>query len=207
MGGVNELQGGSGVNLILSKRFKVGEAPAPFMASELFPMVGLELDRPEWKFLSGERLCGFGATLVATSSQHSSVGLENPTDSGMILVVESILLAAIQGVVTIFDLRMDNGFTPDTRGQGVFLDSRLGDSTAAVPTGRSLFFTSAGAQPGLGFRRVIVEANASVLVPIDVVLGPGGQLWLTQTAQNQQIVFSPLWRERAAEPGELQGAL
>ncbi len=207
----NELQGGAGVNLVLSKRFKIGDAPAPFMASELFPTFVVENDRPEFHFLGGSRLWGISGTDAATAAETSNVGVENPSGSGLISVITHVQCSSGGVAGATFDIRMEaaaGGVTPDSVSQTVFLDSRNGPSATRVPTTRLLLFTTAGAQPGISFNRQTVDDQGqSGVIPVDVVLGPGGRLWCTIVGVFIGCVASFRGYERPAEPGELQGAL
>lgn len=206
----NELQGGAGVNLVLSKRFKIGEAPAPFMASEIFPTFVVENDRPEFHFLGGSRLWGISGTDLAVAAQFSAVGVQNPLNSGLISVVKEVWVTSGGLPAATFDLRIESatvGVTPDTVFQTVFLDTRNGPSVTRVPTTEGLLFTTGGAQPGIGFFRGTTDASGQFRrIVVDVVLGPGGRMWVTQAGVQIACVASFRGYERVAEPGELQGA-
>ena len=62
------------------------------MASEIFPMVVLENDRPEWAFLCGNKIASGRNTDGAVAAQFSHVGLHNPAGSGIMAVCEQITI-------------------------------------------------------------------------------------------------------------------
>jgi len=89
----NEIQRG-GLNRILYRTLTIkGDVPpAPLIGAEIVPTMPLEVDRPEWGFLAGERRCWAEASLFNVAGQVCKVVLENPAGSGIFLVIERLTL-------------------------------------------------------------------------------------------------------------------
>ena len=160
--GFNEMVGGDRINLLLSKRFKIQGPPAPVMASEMFPVTVTENDRPEFHFLAQSHLWGATATDLGVVAQRSNSGVQNPVDSGVLVVVKRVWLSTDGIPDAVFDLRVEltnGGVTPDTVSATRFLDTRLGGSSTRVPVTQTVIFTTGGAQPGLSFVRGTTNAS------------------------------------------------
>lgn len=201
----NEMTQGQGVNQILSRRFGVQGPAAPSVASELFPTCEL-LSYPENWFLQLERLVGAFDDQPAVAAQRQHVGIWNPAGSGALLVVEQVRIHNASAGTLLYQVAMglDNG--TNTTGQGGdFLDTRLG-STGFLSTGQ-IWDLSAASVIGREVERVQLAAATQVLVPGPWVLGPGGFVCVRGGVVNMAINTSWRWRERAAAPGELQGAI
>ena len=118
----NEIQGGR-LNSILHKLLNMAEgSPSPTLATDVFPMLALEVDRPEWHFLGGERLGWARWYLGGTAAQYSHVGLRNPAGSGVLLVVDRIVVSVAAGNPVQLGLRtvaavdvVSSGLSRDTR--------------------------------------------------------------------------------------------
>lgn len=201
--GQNELQGGSGVNLILSKRFKIAGAAAPFMASELFPMIGLEIDRPEWGFLGGTRLGAGTVGQAGVVAEFAQAGLLNPTGSGAIIVCVMIGFRVTSPVPTV-QVRVGFNPTTDAETSGTNRDLRWGEANAN--TIARLFVRSAAALDGRVIYNGSGPADQKNFYSQAIVLPPGAFVQANRDVLNEDIVASFSWYERAAEPGELQGA-
>lgn len=208
--GFNELQGGEPANQILQRRFGItGQAPAPVMASELFPTVCLESDRPEWHWLGGGRLVGGRGFLAAAPGNFSQLNLQNPAGSGVIAVVDSIVIADDAGATAMWQIRV-NGVgaltVPSASARGFMLDSRAGMAAgfrSSLSIGELLTATIAGQV----VNQVRVGANGNYQDIGSYVLGPGSEIVVSPTTQNRSNLVSFRWRERAATPEELTGAI
>ena len=194
----NELEDGAGLNQILSRAFGVQGAAAPFMASEVFPVLVMGNDRPEWQFLSGDRLASGFHSDAAIAAQRSHVGINNPAGSGAICVVESIIVSGISATVAI---AIGKGAVIDSAaGQKFFRDTRLPIATGG-PTCDLYDTTQAGA---LGATVLTLEVGAVALeVKGPWILAPDGFL-LVRGGTAVAVSANFIWREYAAANGELR---
>ena len=182
---------------------------------QLLPVIVLENDRPEHKFL-GEEALAWGQNLTAAIAAITSfAGLRNPAGSGKILVVERVLgIRAATGQRMYYGLARSPTVTQvnteqprDTRQQpsGAFgvgatgivgqIVSARSDTIVVTPFvvgefGAAALNASAQIEPSL-----VLAADDTLLVwPSD---GAGSN------TVNAAIQASFFWRERALEPTEL----
>lgn len=192
----NEIQVGR-YNGVLHKLLGMPEgAPSPTLATDVFPMLALEVDRPEWKFLGGERLCGGRMTDGNVAAQYSHVGLRNPAGSGMLVVVQKILIGFAANGAMYVALRAistaDNiyaTYTRDSRWPGLLGSAKIIDHTTAVAQGTPYAYIR-----GL--------ANTTAQLTDPYVLHPGYDLLVRNAAVNVQVDCSFMWTERGFEPNE-----
>ena len=196
---------GQGLNLVLSRAFGVQGAPAPFMASEIFPMVVLGNDRPEWGFLQNCRYAQGRGLDAANAGDTSHVGLQNPVGSGAIMVIERIMMANTTANALTLNLAIGIGITPDASGGETFLDTRYGVA-ANFPTGNIVLLTQV-AGVGTLIDQVRVTANSVLTYPGPFILGPGGFFVVRGAAANQSATAAFRWYEYSASDGELLNAL
>lgn len=72
-----------------------GENPVPTLA-ELVTVVGVELDRAEWGYAGQEtRWISRNISSAAVAGQLSGVGIRNPIDSGVLVIVELVVNTAV----------------------------------------------------------------------------------------------------------------
>jgi len=191
----NEIQVGR-FNGILSKLLGITGAPAPVSATDIFPMLALEVDRPEWHFLGGERLCQMRWQDAAVAANFSSVGLRNPEGSGVLIVVESITMWFAANAQAYIGVRANT--TIDASYPGRSRDTR---NAAANAVGLLVERTQATAP---AYQTSHVVALASTLVRDDTpwILTPGYELMTWPAAQNVAQTTTFNWRERHLEPSE-----
>ena len=206
MGVLNEMDDAGGLNLILSNRLGVQGAAARKVATELFPMMALEVDRPEWHFLAQSRLCRASRNQGAVGGAYSAVGVANmPGGSGVLSVVEEIIVHETSGGLATYWVGFNNlqslggGFTT-TPGQVV--DSRWNED----PSTATFYGTTVGSLTSI-IEVVLSSGYTSTRIKGPFVLGPGSFVWVQGAAQNQRVDASFIWRERAATAGELRGAV
>lgn len=200
--------GETGLGQVLAKRLTTpGAAVAPGVAPELFPNIVLENDRPEWKYLAGERLAvmaGFAVAGVAASI--STIRLRNPLGSNVIAVFEEIEVQPGSATDCIIS-RIEESGALGTEGGTASRDTRFRDD--ALVTGHARIQVTGGAimVPGLNaipLRRWFSVASAErVTTRQPIVLTPGFALDITTAAEAVTLLASATWRERAAQPGEL----
>jgi len=188
-----------GLNQILTRRLGMqGGASAPGVAPELFPVISLENDRPEWGYLKGERICGRNVTVAAVAGSFSFMQLYLPSTSTEIAVVTSIANTGSSSIGIARGVGIGGGVggwiaqtvgTRDFRWNGERTSCLLErNSGAALP---SLF-------PAFG-----LLTTTKLLYQEPIVITPGTSLILFGNALNTAIVAELAWRERPANPGEL----
>jgi hypothetical protein len=197
---LNEIQIGR-FNGILHKLLDMKEgAPAPTLATDIFPMLGLEMDRPEWKFLAGENLAAGSRTDAAVAGQTSHVGLQNPAGSGVLVIVEKLILIGASG--NEMRVCMQQGTQADATGYGVKLDTRGWPSaTAWTPVATLFDYTNATAIGTIAtVQRIGPELQRIAEYPM--ILKPGTRCVVRQSAVNLACQVSFVWRERVLSPSE-----
>lgn len=207
MAGFNEIQVGR-FNGVLHKLLDMKEgAPAPSLSSDVIPTLCLENDRPEYKFLGGERLAAGVSDLVATAGQQAYARLRNPANSGVLCILEQaiITVAASTDIVEIRIQTESQAFS--ATGLKAARDRRMaaalgggGDAVTCIVETLSSAVT-VGALVG----RVRLDAAAGfqpLVYNVPWVLGPSDSItFRSQTAANRLIV-SWSWRERVLERSE-----
>ena len=207
MPSMNELGGGEGVNQILSRRFEIQGAPAPMMASELFPMVVLEDDRPEWKYLANEKYAVGYLSEAAAVGNYSIVQLDNPASSGAILVVEQIELYNSSSAVQVYAISLQSGSLLSRLAaqtyQGMPRDSRF----AWDQSSRSVGLMRSGISASLlqeDVMRIACPPSTQYSIKVPWVLGPDTVLSVAHATTNTAASVGFYWRERAATRAELR---
>lgn len=187
---------------VLSKRLNVqGGSSAPAVAPELFPVLALENDRPEWSWLTGEILGASALVEGATAAQFSKVQLYNPPGSGLIVTVVASLAIS---PATVAIARCPNTYVPTLLNNGATTqrDFRSRWAAANITTART--FRGAEAAATANVRNVWIIPGANYIPFYEpIVLAPGGTLEWAAATVNQALTVSILWRERSAQPGEL----
>lgn len=96
---MNEIQRGN-VGEIPRRILQVNSPgnPVPFLSPILLSALTLESDRPEWKFLSGQRAAAmaFGA-IAPVALQYSFASVTNPSTSTVLVVVQRLRLDTLAG--------------------------------------------------------------------------------------------------------------
>lgn len=209
MGFQNEMDDGGPLNQVLSRRFGVSGPPSPTVASDVFPTVevGDEGMSPEYHFLAGSRLALAGFVDSAVSAQNSAGHLTNPANSGVIAVLERIIVQNSTTAARTAAIRNEGGplSAMDTSPAGFFRESRLNFETArsTLQVGNN---TSAS-QPGQIVMRVVVPPESNLILRIPWVLGPQSRIIVEYLTTNNGITGNFVWRERALVRGEVQGAI
>jgi len=176
------------------------------VATELSPEIAsafiLEIERPEWEFLKGEKLVSAVFATAAVAAQNSGVRLRNPADSGVVAVFPP------GGIVL--------GLTGNT--SGIILERNVVQAglTTALPTvSRDTRYPVLNASALLSSQQNVVppsgEAYWSTNLPLDepaqvnmaFVLTPGFQLQLSTLANNCAMRGTFSWLERRLDVMEL----
>jgi len=192
--------GEASLDQVLVRRLTTpGGAVAPTVAPELFPVITLENDRPEWGYPKGERLCAATVFATAVAGQFCSAQLYLPSTSRELIVVKAIVATTtntinIQRLVGIGGGGAGWGarttLTRDFRWNAERTSGILEQRTNAVaPTSFSAIAQLSGV------------LNASITEPI--VISPGTALGINCAIVNTQLSALIYWTERGAQPGEL----
>lgn len=199
----NEIQVGR-LSGILHKLLSMKEgAPSPVLATDIFPMLALEVDRPEWKFLGGERICLGGASTGATEAECSQNALYNPPGSGVIGIIETIRCFSSGGTFYA-TLRLGAGepLVGSVQPTRAIVDSRYPFAAATMPTLQVWAGTAAAQQGNVAGWLGRGLANHTLVSDFAIVLSPGFYVSLHTYADNQDFGTMFHWRERAIEPSE-----
>lgn len=168
--------------------------------NELFPMIDVESVKSELQLLTGTRL-GFSSTIqnaLAANLNHSQIF--NPADSGMLVVLEQIdlLTETQQNIEYALATAGLTNFTANV----AFRDTREGILNLPVAQIRDV--QQVGGLPQFG----LVQGPVGVTITLKdknglFVLGPGTGVTFATTLVNTNLQCNYLWRERVAEPAEL----
>lgn len=180
----------------------LGIPGAEFAAADLAPEIQagvvLEIDRPEYGFLKGERLCGWAGTAAAAAALRSTIRMANPNNSNLLIVIHRITVSVNTVLVAM-------RFNPTTTGEvastaeAQALDRRWGQAPAA-------FFASnitlaIGGIGGLvfGMMRRVSEGATSMAHDYfsPIILSPGQSVILIPGADNLAMSAHFVWTERA----------
>jgi len=168
--------------------------------TELFPVLDVERVPGELLLLGQTQLCIGSITFSSAAAQSPRTQLFNPVDSGKLITVSSMIISVPAASIVRFSV----GFTALTTGQGTerYRDGRL--PLAARPSGQIRTQSSAAQTDAHGqFRmggsdpRQFTDENAMA------VLSPGSGYEWGSNIINNSISVTWHWRERVAEPSEL----
>jgi len=166
---------------------------------DLFPTIEVENVPSELLALSGWRLAWQSTERPASVGDQSASQMFNPADSGVIM---SVTLIGLRVSVTGNFVQMQIVDTPLTTAStnGLFRDSRFGVPRSTVAEFRS----EDGVPTGGGPRLLVTSGQLLLLDPNGIaVLTPGSGLQVGTVNLNTQLTVNYFWRERVAEPSEL----
>lgn len=207
MASFNEIQTGR-LNSILHKLLDMKEgAPAPSLGSDIVPMLALEVDRPEWKFLGNEKLCIAPFLPAAVASNIGQGSIFNPDGSNVLCIIEDWVWTVQSTSTFTVEVRVDTSEITGTLRSGQLRDGRWGAPNTVFPTCR-VRDNATGSTVG-GFLLANYRGTGSQLLarpPLAVpfVLTPGNAYTVggVQGVANSNVFGYFLWRERAFEPSE-----
>jgi len=168
--------------------------------TELFPMFDLENVPAELLALSGWRTGLGSAQLGAEGASIGKTQLFNPDDSGYLVVCTRIDFAS--NVTLTWEIDTVNIPLTNAPGGENFRDTRFGVATTPVAQVRTLV-DATGIPPTWQAR---VLANTTYSIQDDngcFVLAPGTGVTVAPAVVNVLAFVSFFWRERLAEPSEL----
>jgi len=168
--------------------------------NELFPTIDVETIQQELAFLSGWQTYTAGVTSPALAANNSLHQLFNPVGSGKLIVLERL------------DIRSDSlqfcRYLTDAIALTNFVanpfvrDTRL--PIATLPVGQIRNVQQAGTVSLSGIILVQIDVNEVIEEKKGIcTLRPGTGFTFASTTQNSSITTCWWWRERNAEPAEL----
>lgn len=203
------------LNAFLKRRWGVvgPSGPVVTIASDVFPMERVDLGMdPDLHYLADQRICAAGRFDAASVGGQSSIGLENPLDSGTLAIVfglsiwpdvetgnnvEITLVGNNAATFPAFDASANGGIRdarPQVAGESLSSVCIIGDRTVLAPAG-------VGVQVGLFRVGGDTSKNFSYLGPW--VLSPTSRLTVNNRTDNVGITVSFKWIERRLGPWEV----
>jgi len=178
---------------------KIGSAAAPSLAPEIAPSFDVnQQDDPQLAFLRGEKIAGYGRSLAAAAGFYSSAALRNPANSGILVIVDTIMAysatsAATVSISQLNDLTSSGPCTPR--------DTRWGNN---VTTTARYTYRNDSAGPVAGARIAEIPAGTFGMHEMPVVLSPGFALVLETSSVNAALAWAFRFSERSIPAEELQ---
>jgi len=164
------------------------------------PAIVLESDRPEWGWLKSENRFAARLFIAAAVGNFSTMVLENPFRSRVLIVLEAILSTSVAQEVFI---RAEEPAALPASVMGVPLDFR--SRVAANSIGKVNAVATAAL---LGTEICAVMIGQTVpKFDIPIIVSPGSRLILCSTLTNVALNASFVWRERVMETTEQGKAL
>jgi len=214
VGTPNEINTGRYGN-ILSKILGIKDRnPSGEVATEVFPVLALESDRPEWLFLANERLCAAGDSQAAVVGQVSGHSLLAPATSGIIAVVSHVYVSTSSSGQIIMAV---NGSTLATPYPSRIIDGRSEQynttntvQASCLPAKATTAGTFVAADREIMRFRLVTSQVQKIEGPW-VLFGSGvgaqvvvpSGLVFQSTNQNVALEVSWHWRERQFDPAEI----
>lgn len=168
--------------------------------SELFPTIDLE-DPPSELQLLGGTVLGMGAsTLVGAAGETAKIQVFNPADSGKLVTVTHVLITSTStgtGRLAVATASLASGI-----GTQVVRDTRKG--IIQRPTAAMFQESSAGIVNSNMIFALLADTDLTIQDRKGLfVLSPGTGLTAGHGTVAVRLTCTFLWRERAAEPSEL----
>jgi len=168
--------------------------------TELFPMIDVEGDRGELQLISGTALGMGGQVKSGASGETAKIQLFNPVDSGKLITVTDIFIAAdatqnifLSRTTILLSSGVGTQLPRDTR------QSLTDRPVGAIFSESSVPFADAHMQI-----RLIASTTFHMHATNDLmVLSPGNGMTVGSGIAQSTFRVSFLWRERAAEQSEL----
>jgi hypothetical protein len=194
-------------NSLLSKLLGMsGEIdPVPTLAPEMVSVLALEVDRPEWAFLKGERRLQCFGLPTGTAVFRGIFVARNPAGSGTLAVLESINVTPSSGAVQSFYLGLGLGALSVSTLGLIVRDTRQNSAAVSGPATLAVATVAQVALPPLieEFYHGSSLAAVGELVPLDIILSPGREfaMW-GDIGATATFKVNLKWRERVLEAAE-----
>lgn len=184
------------------RRFHLaGESRSPSELSDsIVATVVLENDRPEYHALYGGRIASGRASQGATAGVYSYTQLFNPAGSGVIAVCECI---NVQVTADPFIMRQAVAIGSAVTSIG-FRDFRFPVQAPTCQVREGQDAASIGTIIGQPTFNVLSGTTLYGVWPHAIILAPGTGIGVRTNGTNLSIFGAFVWRERAADPFELQ---
>lgn len=176
----------------------------PAVSPELSAALVLELDRPEWCFLKGERCCAGIIDVVGAAAVRSRWRFRNPVNSGALIVIESLGICFPVTTVSTFNMAIGVATTDRTN----IVASVQRDSRSGTQRGVAVL---SGDNDGLvnltgTLFEVDVTATVGNITPVNlpIILAPGSHIDGECGQLNQEILANIRWREREIRQYEIR---
>lgn len=189
---------------ILRRRLQTDSAPS--LSDTISPAIVLENDRPEYSYLMGEVLAQQYAGVSAVAAQYGYVQLFNPTNSGVLTVIDLIqcyqdtnlaLLARYDTALgTLVSTRAPMRDTRWDRALGAFKQTQTQLRVLNSATAFGTFLT---------FGPIVDAVNGTEFhghLEGPYLLGPGSGMHIRTGNVNQFLTVSFQYRERPMAPWE-----
>lgn len=203
MNGINDW----GINQFLQRRLNITDSPAPAgtLAPEVMPVLQVAPPSQDDDFLRGVRRCGGATGIAALAANFSIITLFNPTGSGILVLVDELILNSGSAGTNI-ECYIERVQLPTMATQGSAVrDSRWG--LGATRTAAILAGGQTATAPNIAWIWFGRFAQSGIFPPssynIGAVLTPGSMLILYPSLVNVAINATIFWRERIAQPSEL----
>lgn len=170
---------------------------------ELFPMFDVENIPPELYILAGTDLCFGGGRANGSPGNAGRAQLFNPAGSGKIITITTANFSADGGTIIRWG-RRDVELTTHLQTQ-LFRDTRkAGTGVLNLPVGQIRTQASVALANATG-QQFVLPLTAVNLEDVNgfAVLGPGTGFEIGLDTQDKNASFFFYWRERVAEPSEL----
>lgn len=199
----NELTGRSGfVARAIRNALQIEDAEKGVerLSETLNPTINL-WQLPEWALLRGERIWGVEPSQPAVAGEFSAVGIFNPANSGLMVVVDEISMPPSATTVS-YEASLGPNVvfaatsTPNSR------DSRVA-LLSGVQCGSFAHHSVAHIGSGALIAIFGVGTNTYSRYPVNVVLSPGFFFQISATTANAAVQCNFFGRERPAFAGEL----
>ncbi len=168
--------------------------------NELFPVLDVENMPAELLYLAGTKIAmGSQRDLASVGDLHLHQ-LFNPIDSGHILTLTDVIFSS--GVAQRIRWALQSTAVSSSSTNQAIRDSRVSVIERAIGSIRGV--TQVGGIPAFGEVEIGVEIPFQLSVGNAVaVLLPGTGFTIATTTANNELISSWFWRERLAQPAEL----
>lgn len=179
------------------------QSPAVDVAPEIVPVLPIEAIGPEHWWLYGGRLCSGVVEIAAVAAKRSVARLRVPTNSGVIAVVQKVIVAGATGTYVLAGVSYpttDLAQLPAARGKTI-RDTRIGNPDIAPAATLTYDQEPAGISPA-NLLTALLNGTTTVFDQWDVVLAPGSAMDVYVGTNNVAINIAMWWRERALPDSE-----
>lgn len=182
---------------------RIQGAAAPTLAPEIAPTVDVnQMDDPSLYYLRGERLCSLPYFVNAAVGNISVLQIRNPSNSGVLLVIDQAILSATGDVL--WGYRLTNTDLTTLASQTFVRDARYYNAAAGIIRGTAIPSVDNTFSPIFSMF-VVGRAKASNTNerPIGITLPPGWAFVAYTDGTNLNVSGTVWWRERPFYPEEL----